>query len=316
MVSEGTKWMLYDVKNILNKYFKYIRFKGFVLVTRENSILLDEKYGNKIYRKSVLPFASLTKQFTAAAVNELISTTSVTLETSIYDIYCKKCQIGDVSIRNLLTMQSGIVDYLNDSLYKEKLIKIINLYDASQLKKMIIIDILNNNTKFKPGTKTNYSNSNYYLLGDIIERVTNMSFECYLNNTIFNDFDLKNTFFLKGNEIENDIYYKKNFLPYELTYSACGLYSTPYDFYKWVVEYLKFNIQRIIEEDYEYNWGLQIDKKKKVVSHSGATLTENMNFIYDYKNDILIYIYNEEAKMFDAYEITTNVYKIICENKV
>ena len=41
-----------------------------------------------------------------------------------------------------------------------------------------------------------------------------------------------------------------------------------------------------------------------------------MNFIYDYKNDILIYIYNEEAKMFDAYEITTNVYKIICENKV
>ena len=126
MVSEGTKWMLYDVKNILNKYFKYIRFKGFVLVTRENSILLDEKYGNKIYRKSVLPFASLTKQFTAAAVNELISTTSVTLETSIYDIYCKKCQIGDVSIRNLLTMQSGIVDYLNDSLYKEKLIKIIN----------------------------------------------------------------------------------------------------------------------------------------------------------------------------------------------
>ena len=301
--------MFWGLDNILNKYLTYIKFNGFVLITRECDVLLYKKYGKGIKENLSYPLASLTKQFTAAAINELVSTTSVTLDTKICDIYCKKCRVKDVSIRDLVTMRSGIADYLNDSSYKERLKKIIDLYDSRRVKEQIIIDMLNNKTKFKSGTKVEYSNSNYYLIGDIIEQVTDMSFECYLKNTIFKNFDLRETFFWHGYETEKEAYYIKKSLPYELTYSACGLYSTPDNFRMWVFGYLKSNIKRIIEGDYEYNWGLQINKKRKIVSHSGATLAQNMNFIYDYEKDILIYTWNAESKKFDAYEITTNIYK-------
>ena len=57
-----------------------------------------------------------------------------------------------------------------------------------------LINIFKNNlSNFKPGEEFEYSNSNYIILGYIIEKVSNMSYENFVRNNIFIPLDMKNS---------------------------------------------------------------------------------------------------------------------------
>ena len=228
-----------NLQKLVNKYLRYVRFHGELIVKVENEIVIDSANSHLAY-----PLASLTKQFTAAAIYNLVSSGQLHLNTTLYDIYKKNSKIDQVTIGELVTMKSGIVDYLNDEEYKKKLRSMV-LNGNDSFKTKLIKDLFYREPLFHHGEKMKYSNSDYFFLGDIVEKISGMNFEEYLEKNILKPLDLQNVFF--GNDENNlsKVYNKDSIIPHEMAYSSCGLFSSMEDFAKWVERYIAPNIDRI-----------------------------------------------------------------------
>ena len=94
-----------------------------------------------------------------------------------------------ITVRNLLNHTGGLPDYMElmDSLFDKS--KIATNKD--------IIDLFSKHNPqilFEPNTKYEYSNTGYALLASIIEKASGLSFADFLNKSIFNPLQMKNTF--------------------------------------------------------------------------------------------------------------------------
>ena len=158
--------------------FEYIKTRGFA----DRGAHLD----NSIYRSSY--GGSLTKLFTATAVMKLAEEKKLSLDDTL-DKYFSGCAYGkEVTIRQLLTMTSGIPNYVerqsviapNDHLKGN-----LSGDDYEKNKATILSWILSQPLgEVKEGAFA-FSDSNYYLLGEIIGSVSQTPYETYMNEQIF-----------------------------------------------------------------------------------------------------------------------------------
>lgn len=166
-----------------------------VIVTADTKVLFRDAYGmaNLELNIPLLPemtfgLASLTKPITAAAIMILEEEGKVDLEAPL-SRYLPAFPAGDhVLLQHLLSHTSGIVDFLRngsivDSLHKE--------YTPDEL----VALIENKPLQFPPGTQSAYSNSNYLLLGKVIETVTGRSWEDFLRVKLFEPAGMYNTYY-------------------------------------------------------------------------------------------------------------------------
>lgn len=141
---------------------------------------------------------SVSKQFTMAAVLLLVEAGQVDLDQPLSDFVPEFDHASEVTLRDLLTMQSGITDYTEiivGSLMAQGQAAgkspSQNGFDAMveasrDLPKQKLLDILNGHPlKFTPGTEFAYCNANYALLTLVVEAVSEMSFGDYLQQAIF-----------------------------------------------------------------------------------------------------------------------------------
>jgi len=151
----------------------------------------DAKKKVKITEDTYFMVGSLTKSFTALAVQKLIEQGKVNPDTNIKN-YIPDFSIRDLSggeplitVNHLLTHTSGLmVDYyVRFTGDKEH----SNADLLSQLRKEYLC--------FKPGSAYKYSNIGYRLLGMIIEQVTGERFESYLGKEVFRPLGLNNSSF-------------------------------------------------------------------------------------------------------------------------
>ena len=130
--------------------------------------------------------ASVTKQFTATAILLLYQDSKLSLDDRIKRwLPSLPAALDSVTIRQLLTHTSGIIDY-------EDVIPpgtTAQLHDADVLRLLESQD----STYFKPGTKYQYSNSGYALLALIVERVSGKSFAAFLHDRIFAPLGMNHT---------------------------------------------------------------------------------------------------------------------------
>ena len=135
---------------------------------------------------------SLTKHITATAVLQLAEQKKIDLDDKIGK-YLPDCSYGDkVTVRNLLTMTSAVPGYTketaegsNNCVLKEELAKKVKKDSSERDNHKVIIDwILSQKLNGKPGAKFEYSDSNYYLLGDIIEKVSGTGYSAYVKENI------------------------------------------------------------------------------------------------------------------------------------
>src|SRR5688572_17773592 len=113
--------------------------------------------------------ASLTKQFTAAAVLLLADDGLLSLDAPARPwLRSLPPAAAGVTIRHLLTHRSGLIDYED----------VIPTGMTGQLRDADVLGILasHNRTYFAPGTGYRYSNSGYAMLALIVERVSGQSF--------------------------------------------------------------------------------------------------------------------------------------------
>jgi CubicO group peptidase (beta-lactamase class C family) len=164
-----------------------------VLVVRDGKVVVSRAYGlaDVEARVAATPqtnyrLASVTKQFTATAILLLYQESKLSLDDRIkHWLPSLPSALDSVTIRQLLTHTSGIIDY-EDVMPAGTTAQ---LHDADVLRLLESQD----STYFKPGTKYQYSNSGYALLALIVERVSGKSFATFLHDRIFAPLGMNHT---------------------------------------------------------------------------------------------------------------------------
>jgi len=165
-----------------------------VLVKKDGRVMFERGYGIKELRtgpkidtKTNFRLASVTKQFTAMAAMLLVHDKKLRYETTVGEIFPEFPEYGKkITVRELLNHTGGLPDYedLMDAVEKAK----GPIWSAEkQIQDAEVLELLEKETKakFAPGTKWDYSNSGYVLLGVIVAKVSGKPFGDFLHERIF-----------------------------------------------------------------------------------------------------------------------------------
>ncbi|MGL1890927.1 MAG: beta-lactamase family protein [Spirochaetaceae bacterium] len=152
--------------------------------------LADLERGTKITCDTIFDIASISKQFVAYGILLLQNDGLLELDDSLHKYFPDFPQLTRQNkLKNLLNHTSGIQDYMD--LMESESMSESNMYQDADIMKLIVLSKLED----EPGEKFTYSNSNYFLLAQIIEIVAKVSFPEYMNTKIFNPLGMNNTTF-------------------------------------------------------------------------------------------------------------------------
>lgn len=162
-----------------------------VLVVQDGRTVFERGYGladlrtkRPIDAATNFRLASLTKSFTAAAVVLLVREGRLGYEDTLVDLFPGFPAYGkDMTVRRLLQHTSGLPDY-------EDLLPAVDPrlpVERTQVKDEEVLELLmrEERPKFAPGSRWDYSNSGYVLLGLIVQRVSGVTFPRFLRERIF-----------------------------------------------------------------------------------------------------------------------------------
>ncbi len=138
---------------------------------------------------------SITKMFTATLIMQLIDQGKLSLTTPLSAFYPEIKNAEEITIDQMLKHRSGLFNYTNDADFLE-------YFTKPQSQEQMITRFAGFEPQFKPDRKYSYSNTNYMLLGYIIEKVTNESYQTILQKNIIDRLNLKNTHL--GSAIDTD----------------------------------------------------------------------------------------------------------------
>lgn len=232
---------------ILEKYHQFDLFNGSALVAQNGKVILNKNYGKadmgwNIDATSDTKFriGSITKQFTGMLIMQLKQEGKIKLDDKIsqYLPWYNKSVGNRITINHLLSHTSGLPNYTDFPDFKIKMI-FENLSN-----KDFAIKYFKDNPGFEPGTKQSYCNTGYYLLGLIIEAITNKPYEKVLKEKIFDVIGMNNTGienpkqiisnYAQGYDFDYDGYQKTDYINMKSSiFSAGAMYSTADDMYKW-----------------------------------------------------------------------------------
>ncbi len=178
-------------------------FSGVISVVKGRNVLFRDAYGysdipNSIRNEIDTRFATASagKFFVAIAIMHLIEHGNLRLSDKIGSIldFDLKGIDPNITILQLLNHTSGIPDYFNESDMKEYADLWINIPNYRIRKSRDILPLfIDQPMMYKAGSRFQYNNSGYVILGIVIEIITNMLFDKYLEKHIFKKADMKNT---------------------------------------------------------------------------------------------------------------------------
>jgi CubicO group peptidase (beta-lactamase class C family) len=188
--------------------------------------------------QTVYRIGSITKQFTAVAILQLIEQGKLTLDDTLQRFLPDfPAQGNRVTIRHLLTHTSGIKSYT--SLGPEWQDKMrLDLTHAQ-----LVALFRDKPFDFAPGARFLYDNSGYYLLGMIVERVSGLAYAEYLNQRLFTPLGLRATAYCddrtvlphraSGYELDSGTFVNASPLSMTQPFAAGALCSTVGDLVAW-----------------------------------------------------------------------------------
>lgn len=230
---------LQRIDSLMNHFYSNGKFMGSVTIREKDNVIFEKAYGfadvqSKIVANTNTKYkiGSITKMFTASVIFQLIESKKITLATKLSAFYPEIKNAEKITISHLLGHQSGIYNYTNDASFK-------TYCTTPQTKKQMLSRIASYEPVFEPGEKAEYSNSNYVLLGYIIEDVTKKTYAKNVEDRITKKLKLKDTYYYsKINPANNEAYsysYENNgWEKYEewddsVAFAAGALSSTPGD---------------------------------------------------------------------------------------
>ncbi len=195
-----TKEITQKVDSLLAEATKMGLFSGHLLMSHNGEKIYYRQEGyadwntkRKMDENTLFNIGSLNKQFTEEIIHQLVNEKK--LEYS--DPLSKHCKffpdkIGNqITIQLLLDMKSGLGDYLRHPQFAELQKREFSLTE--------LIDLIKTEPLlFEPGTHREYSNSGYAVLGAVIEKVTQLSFEKNIEERIVKPLGLKKLVYSKS----------------------------------------------------------------------------------------------------------------------
>jgi CubicO group peptidase (beta-lactamase class C family) len=168
-------------------------FSGVVLVEQHGRPLLlrasgiaQREFNVPVDANTKFQIASLSKPITAAAIGRLVDQGKLTFETKVATIVPGIPNGDRITIEQLMTHYSGL-----DSPDREK--GASHWVVFPQTTEQLVDRIRASKPIHEPGEKYEYSNANYWLLANIIERLSGVSYGRFLQREIFDPLGMKNT---------------------------------------------------------------------------------------------------------------------------
>jgi D-alanyl-D-alanine carboxypeptidase len=225
---------------------------------------------------------SITKIFTATMIFQLVEEGKITLGTTLDKYFPEIPNAKIITISNLLNHRSGLHNFTADTSYLTWMI-----YPKTQEEMLSMFNKFK--VDFQPDEKSEYSNTNYVILGYIIEKITQQSYSENLNKRITSKIGLSNTYCgskinLKKNECYSYYWYVniKNWVQQSETDmsfpgGAGSIVSTPADLTKFIEALFSFklvsqnSLEQMKPETEGYGMGLiQMSfAEKKAYGHTG-----------------------------------------------
>ena len=225
--SYAQKWKQ-QLDSVLTIIEKDELFHGQILIAEQGKIVFNKSYGKlpkqdtPITNKTPLAVKSITKAFTAAAVLNLEQEGKLNLSDEV-QVYFSKWPYDGVAIKHLLTMTSGLPNFIEMAVNKGDTTKYMENLDIVDFVSEYHVNVET------PGMRYNYQNSNYITLAALVEKISGMPYEDYVSKKIFQPLELNNTYFQDlshaSEEVDGDNFYAPS--------GDGNLYSAAEDLYRF-----------------------------------------------------------------------------------
>ncbi len=170
----GTMTIMKDGKVV------YSKSTGYQYINKKNK---KEASSQSKYR-----IGSVTKTFTATMIFQLVDEGKIKLDNILSDYFPKVANASNIKISNLLDHSSGLYNITNDKNFSKWMLEPSTTEDM--LSRIVKYDI-----DFQPGEKHEYSNTNFILLGYILEMIEGKNYGELLRERIAVPLSLKNTYY-------------------------------------------------------------------------------------------------------------------------
>ncbi|MEE9373707.1 MAG: serine hydrolase [Saprospiraceae bacterium] len=285
-----------------------------VLISKKGKILFRKSYGLAnielqvpMKPENVFELGSITKQFTSVAILMLEEQGKLSVKDKITKyIPDYPSDNKTITIHHLLNHTSGIKSYTSMPSFLKMA--------RQDMTPTEIIDVFKNEPMdFDPGEQFLYNNSGYILLGYIIEKVSGISYEEYVETNFFEKIGMGSSYYGKmkqmipnraaGYQPKGDGYQNADYLSLTLPYAAGSLMSTVDDMLKWqnainnntfitrsslnkAINGSQLNSGENIE--YGYGWINGNINGSSHVSHGGGIFGYTTSGIYFPKEDVYV----------------------------
>jgi CubicO group peptidase (beta-lactamase class C family) len=294
--SLSAKQMTAEFDKILNDQFKPDGTGCAALVAKEGQVIYRKGFGladlelNVPMRpEMVFRIGSITKQFTAIAILQLMEQGKLSLQDEITRYIPDYPMHGhSITIEHLLTHTSGIKSYTNVPMFREIIRTDMKPEEIIEKNKALPME-------FAPGTKWNYNNSGYIMLGYIIEKVSGKTYAEYLQENFFTPLGMTSSYYgddtkiiknrASGYQPGEGGTVNADYLSMTLPYAAGSIMSTVDDLYKWNRALHSYKLVRKETLDmahtsykladgkpvgYGYGWSLSELQGSRSIEHGGG----------------------------------------------
>jgi CubicO group peptidase (beta-lactamase class C family) len=241
--SPRTKVQQQELANFYQTQLLRGGFNGAIIVAKKGVVIFEQYHGLENYRtkslitdSSSFQMASVSKTFTGMAIMWLAEKQKLSLDDNIKKYFPEFPYMG-ITLRMLLSHRSGLPNYLYfcDSIWPNK-DKFLTNEDVIKL-----METHKPPVQHQPNTHFQYCNTNFMLLGSVIEKVTGQKYADFLHQTFFEPLGMNNTFVYDPStaaRAHQTISHKYNGQAEPDTYfdgviGDKGIYSTAQDMLKW-----------------------------------------------------------------------------------
>ncbi len=185
-------------KTRLDDYFSALeqnsKFMGSVAVSKNGKIIYQKSIGFadienniKASEKTKYRIGSISKTFTAVLVLKAAEENKLDLNQSIDKWFPTIQNANKITVKHLLNHRSGIHNFTNDKNY-------LTWNTQAKTQKEMVEIIAKGGSDFEPGSKAEYSNSNYVLLTYILQKALSKSYAALVKKNIARAVGLDNTY--------------------------------------------------------------------------------------------------------------------------
>jgi D-alanyl-D-alanine carboxypeptidase len=210
---------------------------GSVAIAIDGKIIYQRSFGKDQSAQTEYRIGSITKMFTAVLAYQLIDDHRIFLSDTLSKWFPDLPNAGKITIAELLGHRSGLPDFTKNTDFD-------NWKEQPKTHDELLAMIKGQKPDFEPNARADYNNSNYLLLGYIIEKIEHISYKDLVNQRIIKQIGLAKTYygekagFQPGEAVSYKYFnreWKKDKAVYLDDFGGAGaIISTPTDMCKFI----------------------------------------------------------------------------------